>query len=323
MPPDALTATGGPVTKADGVGEEEARAALIAGLACYFLWGLAPVLFKAIAWTGASAWETTAHRCLWSVFMAGALVFFARKGPELYRILREPRTMGWLMASTLLIGVNWSLFTWSTQNGHNIEASLGYYLNPLLNMAAGALLFRERLNRAGWIAVGLAAAGVLLQGVALGRLPLISLVLAFSFCAYGIIRKRVTADAQTGLLVEAFILAWPGLIYIGWLQMQGSGHAGDPVALALFIFSGAFTVAPLALFSWAARRMPLSTMGFLQFIAPTMQFGWGVAFGEPMNALRLASFGFIWAGAAVFVAAAWSRSRRERAQAAIPPVCAP
>lgn len=313
MPPDAACGAGGPVEHVR-TAADQARLAVLAGLFCYFTWGLVPLLMKAVSWAGPQAWETTAHRCFWSVFLAAGLVWLARQGGEFGRVMRDVRTLAWLFLTALLIGINWALFTWASQNQHNLDASLGYYLNPLINMAAGALLFREKISRAGWVAVGLAAAGVVLQGVALGRLPLVSLTLALSFGTYGIIRKRIRADAQTGLLVECLVLAAPALVYIVWLQGRGMGHAGEPVALALLWLAALMTVVPLAAFSWAARRMPLSTMGFLQFIAPTMQFIIGYSFGETLTPLRLASFGLIWAGVAVFVWAAW-RTSRANAQA--------
>src|SRR5690606_16584787 len=191
-----------------------------------------------------------------------------------------------------------------------LDASLGYYLNPLLNMAAGAWLFRERIDRWGGAAIALAAVGVTLQAVALGHPPWISLVLAFSFAAYGVIRKRVEADAQSGLFVECLILAPLGLIWVLAIQADGSGHFLDSAASVFWLLAaGPATVLPLALFAWAARRMPLSTMGFLQFLAPTLVFVIGVAQGEPFGWLRGVSFAFIWIGAMVFAAGAWRRSR--------------
>jgi chloramphenicol-sensitive protein RarD len=308
IPPDAAVAAGGPVEHVR-TAEAEARLALIAGLFCYFTWGLVPLLMRALADAGAGAWETTAHRCFWSVFLAAALVWAARQGGEFARVLRQPRTLLALLVSALLIGLNWTLFTWASQNHHNLDASLGYYLNPLINMAAGAVLFREKISRAGWVAVALAAVGVVLQGVALGRLPLVSLVLALSFGTYGIIRKRVRADAQTGLLVECMVLAGPALVFVLWLEGQGEGHFTQPLTALLLLLAALLTVVPLAAFSWAARRMPLSTMGFLQFIAPTMQFAIGTWFGETLTPLRLISFGFIWAGVLVFVGAVWAKTR--------------
>jgi chloramphenicol-sensitive protein RarD len=177
-------------------------------------------------------------------------------------------------------------------------------------MAAGALLFRERIEQTGRIAIGLALIGVVLQALALGHLPWVSLVLAFSFGGYGVVRKQVAASAQTGLLVECLLLGLPSLAFIFWLEGQGQGHFADSTAsVAWLIASGPITAVPLMLFAWAARRVPLSAMGFLQFIAPTISFGFGLLQGEAFTPLRALSFVFIWLGAATFAYAAWRRSR--------------
>jgi chloramphenicol-sensitive protein RarD len=277
------------------------------------LWGLSPLLYQAIGRAGPDAWEITGHRAIWSVFLAGALVLLARQGPDVLRAVRRPRTLALLATSTALLAVNWTLFVWAVNNGRTLETSLGYYLNPLLNMALGAMLFRERVDRFGQVAIAAAAVGVLLQGLALGALPVISLVLAFSFAAYGAIRKQINVEAQAGLFVECLLLAPFGLAYVLWLG-PAAGHFLDAPAPALLLISGAaMTVGPLVLFSWAARRLPYATMGFVQFLAPTLSFSIGVSQGEPLNALRLLSFAFIWAGAAVYAYGAWLRARRLRA----------
>jgi chloramphenicol-sensitive protein RarD len=220
--------------------------------------------------------------------------------------------MAWLALSAALIAVNWSVFIWAVNVGRVLETSLGYYILPLFNMAAGAALFRERIDRAGAIAIALAAAGVALQAVALGHLPLVSLVLAASFGGYGVVRKRAPAEAQTGLFVECVLLGAPGLAYILWLQHAGHGHfLASPAATFWLIATGPITAVPLALFAWAARRIPLSAMGFLQFLQPTMTFTLGVLQGEAFTPLRAASFALIWAAVAVFALAAWRRSRPE------------
>jgi chloramphenicol-sensitive protein RarD len=158
--------------------------------------------------------------------------------------------------------------------------------------------------------MALAAIGVVIQGVALGHLPWISLVLAASFGAYGIVRKQVAADAQTGLFVECLLVGLPGLAYVLWLQAQGMGHfTSDPIAAAWLVACGPITALPLVLFSWSARRIPLSAMGFLQFISPTISFLIGLVEGEAFTPLRAVSFGFIWAGAGVYAFGAWTRSR--------------
>lgn len=287
-----------------------ARPALIAGVACYTLWGLMPLLYQLTARFGAEAGEMTAHRALWSVLWAGLLVVLARQGGQVWRVLRQPRTVALLTLTSLLIGANWVLFVWAVSNGRTLEASLGYYINPLMNMAAGALLFRERIDRFGAAAVGFAAVGVVLQTLALGHPPWISLTLAITFCIYGIVRKRIAADAQTGLFVECLVLTLPGIVWVGWLEASGQGHFRDGWEIGLLLaLSGPATVAPLVLFAWAARRLPLSTMGFIQYIGPTLNFAIGLAAGEVFTELRALSFAFIWAGVAVFAFGAWRRTR--------------
>ena len=292
-----------------GQAAAEERAAILAATLCYVFWGFLPLLFKAAAWAGAGPWEIVAWRTIWAVFWAGGIVLVTRGGRNVGLAIRTPRTLLWLIASGCLIGANWSLFVWAVNSGHTLDASLGYYLNPLMSVAAGMLLFRERIGVAGWIAILLAGAGVAVQTVAHGSLPLAALGMATSFCLYGIIRKRVAADAQTGLFIECLILAGPSLVYGLWLQSTGLGHAARPLSGVLLFLGGPATVAPLVTFAWAARRMPLSTLGFLQFIAPTMQFVTGVAFGEALSPLSLVAFGLIWTGVVVYAYAAWRKLR--------------
>ena len=287
-----------------------ARGAVIAGVVCYTLWGLLPIYLLAVGRAGASASEIIAHRALWSVPCAGLLVLLAGQGRQVLAVLMTPRTLGLLAVSALLIAGNWLLYVWSVGQGRMIEASLGYYINPLMNMAAGAILFRERLDTAGKIAIGLAIAGVGVQAVGLGHLPFIALGLALTFTTYGLIRKQIAADAQTGLFIECLVLAPMAIAYIVWLQGRGAGHfTGHPTTTLLLLLAGPVTVAPLALFAWTARRLPLSTIAFLQFIGPTMQFIIGAETGETLNAMRIASFGFIWAGVLVFAYGAWRKTR--------------
>ena len=291
----------------------ETRNALIAGLVCYTAWGVFPLLFMAMARAGFTAGEILAQRGLWAVVFAAALVALAGQSAQVRRVLTTPATLGWLALSTALILINWGAYVWATTHHHTIEASLGYYINPLINMVAGMVLFRERIDRWGWIAIGSAAVGVLLQTLALGRAPWLSILIALTFAAYGVIRKRVAADAQTGLFVECLLMVPVGAAILIWLA-----HAGQIVGFAgashwgWSISSGLATVLPLALFAWSARRLPLSTIGFLQFLAPTLQFAIGVASGEALTPLRIASFVFIWAGAIVFALAALQRRRAAR-----------
>jgi len=295
----------------DAVGDaERSRAALIAGVVCYSFWGLVPLFFLVLSGLGPRAWEIMAHRTLWALPAALVLVLLAGQARHAAAVLRDRRTMAWLLLSACLIAVNWLAFTWAVTNGRILESSLGYYLNPLLNMAAGALLFRERLDRFGKSAIVLAAVGVAVQTLATGGVPVVALTVAFSFCAYGIVRKRVRAEAQTGLFVECLFFLPFSLAFIWWLQQAGGGHFLSGVAPALLLaLGGPVTAIPLALFAWSARRLPYSTMGFLQFLAPTISFGVGVMSGEAFTPLVAVSFAFIWAGAATFAYGAWRKLR--------------
>jgi chloramphenicol-sensitive protein RarD len=295
---------------ADPISAAESRAATLSAVACFLMWGLMPLMFQAMGRAGISPAEITGHRALWSVFWAGALVLVAYQGRQVLSILRQPKTLGLLTLSALLIGSNWLIFLIAVNHGHTLEASLGYYINPIMNMLAGTLLFRERISRLGWVAVGLAVVGVLFQTLALGHPPIMSLTLALTFCLYSVIRKQVAADAQSGLFIECLILTLPGAAYVAWLQMQGQGHLTTSVSdFALLLLLGPATVIPLAAFSWSARRIPLSTLSFIQFIGPTVQFGIGLANGEPFTQLRAISFAFIWSGVLVFAYGAWKKTR--------------
>lgn len=294
----------------------EARLALGAGVACYTIWGFVPLVFQAIGALGVGPWEILAHRIVWSVPAAALFVWLARQGGQALGVLRQPRVLAWLALSSLLISTNWVVYIWAVTSNRLLEASLGYYINPLVSMAAGALLFRERIGRLGQAAIGLALVGVIIQAVSLGHAPWVSLVLAFSFGGYGVVRKQVAADAQTGFLVETILVGTVAAAYLGWLAGQGGSHFSDPVTAAWLIASGPITAIPLVMFAWAARRAPLSTMGFLQFIAPTIGFVIGLIQGEPFTPLRALSFAFIWCAAGMFLFGAVQAARKVRTVAA-------
>jgi chloramphenicol-sensitive protein RarD len=285
------------------------RTALTAGFGAYFLWGGLSILFMALARQEVQPWEILAHRCLWSLPWAALFVGMARAQGEVWAVLRTPRTMLWLTASAFLVSLNWAIFIFASTTGHKLDASLAYYINPLLNMAAGGLLFGERFTRAGAVAIALACIGVLLQGLAVGHPPWLALSMAVTFWGYGVIRKHVPVSAQAGLFIETLKLAPLGLAYVAWLAVTGQGHFGAGVwTTALILAAGPATAVPLALFAFAARKVPLSTMGFLQFIMPTALFAIAMATGEPMTPLRALSFAFIWGGVAVFSLGSWRRS---------------
>ncbi len=299
------------MTASPSTHSSEARTALAAGVICYLIWGFVPLIFQQMAHQGANAWEIMGHRAVWGLVWSLLLVLLARQWSQVMAVLRQPKVLGWLSLSAILIATNWTVYIVAVNNGRTLDASLGYYLNPLLNMAAGAWLFRERIDWAGKIAMALAAIGVVLQTLALGHAPWVSLVLALTFAAYGIIRKRVSVDAQTGLFLECLLLALPGLIWLIHIETTGAGHfTATPAATLWLLFAGPATVIPLALFAWAARRMPLSSMGFLQFLAPTIVFIIGALQGEALGPLRIASFVFIWVAVGVFAVGAVLKVRR-------------
>jgi len=277
------------------------RAGLTAALCCFVIWGLFPLLFDAMAAQGAGAWEIVGWRTVWSLPFALALVVMTGRVRAALALLRQPRALLTLILSAALIGANWSLYVWAVTAGHTIAASLGYFINPLLSLAMGRVLFGERVSRAGWVGVALACAGVAVQAVALKAVPWIPLLLALSFASYGAVRKRAVADAQTGLLMECLILGAPALVFVTSLALHGSGHFGRSAPLSGLLFlAGPATVAPLAAFAFAARRLPLSMVGFLQFITPTLQFVCGLVLGERLQPLSLLAFGLIWAGVLAF-----------------------
>ena len=257
--------------------------------------------------------EIVAQRAVWSAPCALVLVILAGQGREVLRLLHSPRRLGLLAISSTAIASGWTMYVWAVDHGHNLDASLGYYINPLMNMVAGAVFFRERISRAGLVAIALAAIGVVLQGVATGHLPIIALFLASTFWIYGLIRKQIDAQAQSGLFVECLMIMGPGIVFAIWEWRAGGGVFGrSPSGTMLMMLAGPVTVAPLALFSWTARRLPLSVVGFFQFISPTMTFALGSWLGEPLTPLRLVSFGFIWCGVGAFAVGSWLEVRRSR-----------
>ena len=299
--------TSGSATADQAVAEQ--KAAVLAGIGCYAFWGFLPLLFKAAAWAGAGAWEMVAWRTFFAFVSAAVVVVIGRGWGRVKDVVRTPRRLALLACAAVLILSNWSLFVWAVNAGHTLDASLGYYLNPLMSVAVGMAFFRERIGAAGWIAIVLATVGVAVQTIAHGGLPLAALGMATTFCLYGVLKKQIAVDAATGLFFECAVLAGPALAYGLWLQSSGQGHMQHPMAALLLAIAGPATVAPLITFAWAARRMPLSSLGFIQFISPTTQFVIGVAFGEPLPPLSLLAFAFIWSGVAVYALTAWRKTR--------------
>ncbi len=277
------------------------------GLGAYWLWGILPIYFKLIP--SVSAFAIVSHRVVWSVPFLAILIFGTRGWRKFAPIFRDRRTALILLLSSAMIGVNWVLYTWSVVSGHILAASFGYYLNPLANVLLGRFVLKERLSKLQWTAVAIAGAGV--SVLALGALDQlwISLTLCVTFALYGLLRKVVKADALTGLAVETVIL-WP--LAVGYLVLIGAGHAwaASDGENALLLLAGIATTTPLLLFTAAARRLPYSTLGMLQFLAPTLQFLIAVLlYGEAFTLAHAIAFAAIWTALAFYVTSLWTKAR--------------
>ena len=284
----------------------------IAGSAGAFLiWGLSPVYWKMLA--GVPALEIIMHRIVWSLlFLLPLILFFGRRG-EFMSVLTNRKTMGVLLGTSIFVAVNWLIYIWAVNNGHVLQASLGYYINPLVNVLLGMVFLKERLRPPQALAVLMATAGVVYLGVSYGGFPWISISLALSFGCYGLVRKVAAVGALIGLAVETLLLSVPALIYLVHVGLSGRGvflHHGFGMDLTL-MGTALVTAVPLLLFTTGTRRLNLSTVGFLQYIAPTGMFLLGVfAYGEPFSAAQIITFALIWLALAVYSADAVAHYRR-------------
>ncbi|MBV1815922.1 EamA family transporter RarD [Pseudomonas viridiflava] len=287
------------------------RRGYILGLSAYTIWGLFPIYFKAIA--AVPAIEIIIHRVLWSALF-GSIVLMFWKHPGWWRELRDnPKRLAVLALSGSLIAANWIVYVWAVNNGRMVEASLGYYINPLVNVLLGMVLLGERLRRLQWLAVGFAAAGVAQQVWQVGNLPWVSLVLPLTFGFYGLIRKKAPVAALPGLVVETWMLVPLALI---WLALNPGALSAQAefwtTSQALWLAAaGPVTLIPLVCFNAAARHLPYTTLGFLQYLAPTLVLLLAVLlYDEHMNASTVVTFACIWAGLAIYSIDAWLSLRR-------------
>ncbi len=280
-----------------------ARNGFLFGLGAYALWGVLPLYFKAIA--DVPATDIVAHRVLWSLPFLALLIALNRGWPAVRAVLGQPKTLRLLSLSALLIGTNWLLYIYAVIGGHIMAASFGYYLNPLANVLLGRFVLRERLNRLQWLAVAIAAAGIAVLAVgALGQLW-ISLTLCVTFALYGLLRKVVAADALTGLTIETALLFPLAVLWLAWGALSRAPIFGPEGGDAgLLVLAGIVSTTPLLLFTAAARRLPYSTLGMLQFLAPTLQLLIAVLiYGEPFRPTQALAFGAIWTALALYVTA--------------------
>ena len=267
---------------------------LLFGVSAYVFWGLFPLYWPLLK--PASPLEIVSHRAVWTLVFCIIVLALLRQLKSTLAIMKHPKKMAGLFATTVLISINWLTYIWATNNGHVVEAALGYYINPLIIIAFGVLLLREKMRPLQWVAVGIAAIGVTILTIDYGRLPWVAISLALSWGTYGLLKKKLDLGALEGLTIETLISLLPYGFYLFYLSNQGTGQFGSGVGLTiLLIAAGAMTAIPLLLFNGSTTRLPYSTIGLLQYITPTIQFSIGVWINhEEMPPARWIGFIVIW-----------------------------
>lgn len=289
------------------------RSGVFNAIAAYFMWGIAPLYFKLLVELGAG--EILMHRIVWSSAFIFLLVLVTKKWIVLVTLCQQPKIIAKLSISAIILAFNWLLFIWAVNNDHLLDASLGYFINPLFNVALGMLFFSERLRRGQIIAVGLAIFGVLIQLITVGSLPLISLALASSFAIYGVLRKKMHVDSLVGLLIESLIMLPVAIIY--WVYFVDSATANLTANSSSFnltlVMAGVVTTAPLLCFTAAAKRLTLSSLGFFQYIGPSIMFLLATFyFNEPLYLAEFITFAFIWLALALYSYDAYHNLKSQR-----------
>ena len=288
----------------------ETRNGVIAALSAYLFWGFLPILFRLME--GAGSMLIVAERTLWSLLLLAGIIAFTRGFGEVRAVLTDIRRMRVIALSAVLLVGNWLLYVWAVETGQVLEASFGYFINPLVNVAIGMILLGERQNRMQTIAIGIAVVAILIQAAGVGRIPFVALGLALSFGFYGFIRKTAQAGPATGLFAETVVVAPFAVAFVAFdLATRGIGVHADPGQMLLLVLTGPATAIPLLLFAYGVRRLRLTTIGMFQYLAPSIQFLLAIAlFGEELNPLRLLSFALIWVSLVVF---SWDSFRRRSA----------
>lgn len=292
---------------------------ILYGLSAYVLWGMFPLFFKQLQ--AASAIEVVLHRMVWSLVFVLIVLAVLRRWSWLGDVRRSPALLGKFAVSALLLAGNWLSYVWAVNNGHVLDASLGYFILPLINVALGFVFLHERPRKAQWVAFALAATGVLWMAVQSGHVPWLALLIAMTFGFYGLMRKTATLGALEGMSLETMLLAPLAVVALLWAGPSGPGSqwpAHDAHTWLFFLLSGPVTAIPLLLFAAGARRVPLSTMGFLQYITPSILALMGVfLYGEPFAGPRAVGFVFIWVALALYTAEGlWAGRRAAAARAA-------
>lgn len=277
------------------------KSGMLAAIGAYALWGILPVYWKSLQ--NVPAREILGHRVVWTLVSIVIMLALSKRWQWLKRVKEQPKILLTFLGAAALLGTNWFIYIWGVNAGHVLDTSLGYFINPLLSVLLGVLFLRERLRPAQWVAIGLAFGGVLFMTLMYGVFPWIALTLACTFGLYGLLRKTAPLGAIEGLALEIAIMSVPTFSYLVYLEAAGEasfGHAGLRTSL-LLAFSGVVTAVPLLMFNYAARRITLSNIGILQYIAPTLQFLLGVlAYGEPFSGTRLIGFGTVWTALLIY-----------------------
>jgi len=275
---------------------------LLFGVGSYVLWGLFPLYWPLLK--PASPLEIVSHRAVWTLIFCLIVLALSKQLHSAISVVKRPKMMAGLFLSTILVSINWLTYIWATNNGHVVEAALGYYINPLIIIAFGVLLLREKMRPLQWLAVGIAAVGVTILTIDYGRLPWVAISLALSWGTYGLVKKKLDLGALDGLAIETLISFIPYVGYLIYLGNQGTGQFGQSPGLTILLISaGAVTAIPLLLFNGSTTRLPYSTIGLLQYITPTIQFSIGVwVRHEDMPAARWIGFLVIWLALAALAA---------------------
>lgn len=281
--------------------QQRARQGILLAIGAYTMWGIAPIYFKTIS--EVSPLEILSHRVVWSFVLLAVLLHMGRRWRGVRDVIKSKTKMTYLLSTSVLVGANWLIFIWAVNANHMLDASLGYYINPLINVLLGMLFLGERLRKLQWFAVTLAACGVLVQLIAFGSVPVVAIALAFSFGFYGLLRKKVSLEAQTGLFIETLIMLPVAVLYLLWIaDSPTSSLLENSITLNLLLISaGIVTTLPLLCFTGAATRLKLSTLGFFQYIGPSLMFLLAVlVYGEAFTSDKAITFAFIWGALLVF-----------------------
>lgn len=289
---------------------QETRKGVFYGLFAYTMWGCFPLYFA--LFEGVPAWEVVVHRVIWSCVFLAVIITFLQRWQPVRTALAQPAKLGFVLGCAVLIAVNWGVYIYAVESRQVLQASLGYFLTPLVNVGLGMLVLKESISRLQIVAVALATIAILYQLLLLGVVPWITLVLAFSFGTYGLLRKQVALDGLSGLFVETLLLLPVAILALAFVSYAGASHFSEDAAITLLLISsGAVTAIPLLAFAGAARRLRLSTVGFLMYINPTIQFLIAlVVFSEPLSIEKLTSFIMIWVALGIYSWSAWTGRAR-------------